>query len=43
LWQKYHIEVPVMSLGAALWTRISSQIYNDLEDYERFAAAVAEA
>jgi isopenicillin-N epimerase len=43
LWQKYHIEVPVMSLGSALWARISAHIYNDLEDYERFAAAVAEA
>jgi isopenicillin-N epimerase len=43
LWQKYHIEVPVMSLKQALWVRISAQIYNDLEDYERLAAAVAEA
>jgi selenocysteine lyase/cysteine desulfurase len=43
LWQKYHIEVPVMSLGPALWTRVSAQIYNDLEDYEQFAAVVAAA
>src|SRR4030095_9912435 len=31
LWQKYHIEVPVMSLEQALWVRVSAQIYNDLE------------
>jgi len=43
LWQKYHIEVPVMCIGQALWVRISAQIYNDLEDYQRLAAAVAEA
>jgi isopenicillin-N epimerase len=43
LWQKYHIEVPVMSLEQALWVRVSAQIYNDLEDYWRLVAAVAEA
>ncbi len=43
LWQKYHIEVPVMTIGPALWVRISAQIYNDLEDYARLAAALAEA
>jgi isopenicillin-N epimerase len=42
LWQKYHIEVPVLSLGQALWVRVSAQIYNGLEDYERLAAALAE-
>ncbi|HZF36173.1 MAG TPA: aminotransferase class V-fold PLP-dependent enzyme [Candidatus Angelobacter sp.] len=42
LWQKYHIEVPVMSIGQALWVRVSAQIYNDLEDYEKLAAALAE-
>jgi isopenicillin-N epimerase len=43
LWQKYHIEVPVMCIGQALWVRISAQIYNELEDYQRLAAAIAEA
>ncbi len=43
LWQKYHIEVPVMSIAQALWVRISAQIYNDLDDYRRLAAGVAEA
>jgi isopenicillin-N epimerase len=43
LWQKYHIEVPVMSIEGTLWVRISAQIYNDLDDYRRLAAGVAEA
>jgi isopenicillin-N epimerase len=43
LWQKYHIEVPVMSIEQTLWVRISAQIYNDLDDYRRLAAGVAEA
>jgi isopenicillin-N epimerase len=43
LWQKYHIEVPVMSIERTLWIRISAQIYNDLDDYRRLAAGVAEA
>lgn len=43
LWQKYHIEVPVMSIGPNLWVRISAQIYNDLDDYEKLAAALADA
>jgi len=42
LWQKYHIEVPLMSLEQALWIRISAQIYNDLDDYRRLVAAIAE-
>ena len=42
LWQEYHIEVPTMAFGGALWARISAQIYNDLEDYARLAAAIDE-
>jgi isopenicillin-N epimerase len=42
LWQKCHIEVPVMSLKGALWVRISSQIYNDLDDYQRLVVKIAE-
>ena len=41
LWQKYHIEVPIMAIDQSLWVRISAQIYNDLEDYQKLAAAVA--
>jgi isopenicillin-N epimerase len=42
LWQKCHIEVTVMSLKGALWVRISSQIYNDLDDYQRLVVKIAE-
>src|SRR5262249_23463819 len=42
LLQKHCIEVPVMTIGQNLWVRISAQIYNDLEDYLRLAAAIAE-
>ena len=43
LWQKYHIEVPIMALNETLWVRISAQIYNDLDDYERLATSLAKA
>ncbi len=42
LWQQFRIEVPVMAIGAALWVRVSAQIYNDLGDYARLATALAE-
>jgi hypothetical protein len=32
-----------MSVEQVLWIRISAQIYNDLEDYQRLAFALAEA
>jgi isopenicillin-N epimerase len=41
LWEQHRIEVPVMAIGPHLWLRISAQIYNDLTDYERLAAAIA--
>ncbi len=34
------IEVPVMARAGRLWARISTQVYNDAEDIERFAAAI---
>jgi isopenicillin-N epimerase len=40
LWEQHRIEVPVMAIGPHLWLRISAQIYNDLTDYERLAAAI---
>jgi isopenicillin-N epimerase len=40
LWERDRIEAPVMVVGGALWVRISAQIYNELADYERLAAAV---
>jgi len=35
-----HIEVQLHAWRERLWVRISIQIYNDLEDVERLAAAV---
>ncbi len=39
LFDRYGIEVPVFVFGGALWTRISAQIYNELDDYRRLAEA----
>ena len=36
------IEAPIMPRGARLWARLSFQVYNDLDDIERFAAAIDE-
>lgn len=38
---EHAIEVPVLALGGSLWTRISAQVYNEIEDYARLARAVA--
>ena len=38
----YRVEVPVWALGDSLWLRISAQIYNERDDYERLARAVRE-
>ena len=35
----FGVEVPVRQMGEQLWVRISAQIYNTLEDYERLAHA----
>ena len=35
-----HIEVPVHAWHGRLWTRVSTQVYNDRSDIERLAAAV---
>ena len=40
LWEKHRIEVPAILFADRLWVRISAQIYNELEDYERLASAV---
>jgi isopenicillin-N epimerase len=38
---EHGIEVPVLARGGGLWTRISAQAYNEIEDYARLARAVA--
>ena len=39
---RHRIEVPVIPFADRLWVRISAQIYNGIEDYDRLAAAIAE-
>ena len=40
LWRDHRIEAPIVLFGGRLWVRISAQIYNRLEDYERLAEAI---
>lgn len=40
--ERYRIEVPVLCLRRRHWVRISAQIYNELDEYRRLAAAVVE-
>jgi len=40
LWQDHRIDVPVNTLNGELWVRVSAQLYNEMEDYRRLAAAV---
>jgi isopenicillin-N epimerase len=41
LWDHHRIEVPIFPFGGRLWLRISAQIYNAIEDYQRLARALA--
>lgn len=40
LWQDHRIDVPVNGLADGLWVRISAQLYNEMDDYRRLAAAI---
>ena len=40
LLDEYRIQVPVNDLNGALWVRISAQMYNGLDEYERLADAI---
>ena len=42
LYRRYRIEVPVIEFGGRWWVRVSCQIYNTAEQYERLADAVLE-
>jgi isopenicillin-N epimerase len=37
----YRVVVPIIPFGERLWVRISAQIFNEMADYERLAAALA--
>jgi selenocysteine lyase/cysteine desulfurase len=40
LLEEYGVVVPVTSHGGWQWLRVSAQLYNTLEDYERLADAL---
>ncbi len=40
LWDKHHIEVPILAHNDKLWARISGQAYNESDDYARLSLAV---
>jgi len=42
LLDQFSVEVPVWSLAGTLWLRISAQIYNEPEDYQRLEAAIGQ-
>jgi isopenicillin-N epimerase len=37
LYERHAIEVPVLDFGGSRWVRVSCQVYNGQEDYERLA------
>jgi isopenicillin-N epimerase len=37
----HRVQVPVLAIGGALWVRVSAQVYNDMDDYERLADALS--
>ncbi|MGE0723321.1 MAG: aminotransferase class V-fold PLP-dependent enzyme [Alphaproteobacteria bacterium] len=41
LWGDHQVEVPVIAFAGRLHVRVSAQIYNELDDYRRLAAAIA--
>ena len=43
LYERHRIEVPVLDWGGRWWVRVSCQLYNMAEDYERLARAVIDA
>ena len=42
LWREHRVEAGVMGFAGRLWCRISAQVYNTVDDYERLGAAVAD-
>lgn len=40
LLENHRVQVPINEINGRYWTRISAHIYNEMEDYERLAAAL---
>lgn len=40
LHHEHKVEVPIKCLEGRLYTRISAHIYNDIDDYAKFAADI---
>ena len=36
----FEVQVPLRSINGRFWARLSAQIYNDMDDYHRFAKAI---
>ncbi len=37
----HRVQAPILAIGGALWVRVSAQVYNDMDDYQRLADALA--
>lgn len=42
LWEEHQVEAVITPFGGRLWVRISAQIYNRHQDYERLATALGD-
>ena len=40
LWERHRIEVPIIPFGGRCWVRISAQVFNTRDDYQRLAEVV---
>ena len=39
IWDEHRVEIPIMAIDGRHWARLSAFIYNEIDDYERLAAA----
>ena len=40
VWQRFNVQAVFLTLNNQPWTRISANVYNTIEDYERLGNAV---